>query len=135
MWKYKLKLLLKYLTLETLNKIDYGTNFLINQKIKKFLNDISNDTPVIIYSSGVGDVIRKVLIYNNMYKLNIYVIANEINLITKKINKDVITPYKKNLRNVDYDNIILFGDNDKDLNVVYKAIKIKIVDDLLYHQE
>ena len=128
MWWLKIKLLSKYYSDEVLKSIDYKKEFHLNKDTVKILNDlIDNNENVIIYSSGMKPIIMNVLKINNIDTKNIKIIANDIDINTKKIKSKIITPKNKRLNNK-HSYIILFGDKEDDLKVVKNATKFKVSD-------
>ena len=129
LWKYKLKLLSKYYSKELLNQIPYKKSFKLNKNIKKLIIELAkNDIPTIIYSSGMYDVIKSVLEENKIFFNNIKIISNLIDLKTKKISKNIITPKKAKLKNINYKNIFVFGDKMNDLKIIKNATNILVTD-------
>ena len=121
-WKRKLKLLLKYYDENILNSINYLKEFKINSSIKKIIMNLNkNKIPIIIYSSGITEVIQNVLIKNEIYSDNIKIIANSMNNSTK-----IITPKKRKIRNINYKNIYVFGDKIDDLKIINNSMNILV---------
>lgn len=126
LWKLKIKLLKKYDGKNVLDKIDYKKEFSINNKminIIKLLN--KKGVPVIIYSSGIKEIIVNIF---NTYSINfdnIKIIANNLDNIV-----DVITPYKKKIPILNNKKVVLIGDNEKDLNIVNTDYLIQILNDI-----
>ena len=128
-WKYKLKLLSKYYSTSLLNCIDLKTEFQFNKEIYKFIIELQkNNIPIVIYSSGIKDIIERFLILNDISLLGISIIANSIDLNTQKIVSKIITPKNKRLSNIDKKYKYIFGDRVEDLNIVNDSIKF-LVDD------
>lgn len=129
MWWLKIKLLSKYYSEEVLKSINYKEEFYLNKDTINILNDlVYNNEDVIIYSSGMKQIIINVLKINNIDIKNIKIIANDIDINTKKIKSKIITPKNKRLNNNKYSYIILFGDKKDDLKVVQNATKFKVSD-------
>ena len=126
LWKLKLKLLKKYDGKNVLKKIDYKKEFFINNEVVDLIKLFyKKNISVIIYSSGIQEVITNILESYSINFDNIKIIANSLDNMV-----DVITPYKKALPNLNYKKIILIGDNDKDLNIVKTNYLIKIINDI-----
>lgn len=123
-WNSKIRLLKKYNAKEVLNDIDYKNEFKINNDIVKLIKMIEkSNNKIIIYSSGLKEIIVKVLESYNIKYDNIKILANSFN----SKGNSIITPYKKKL-NIE-NSTILIGDNDNDLNVINSNYLIKIVED------
>ncbi len=126
LWKLKLKLLKKYDGKNILDKIDYRKEFSMNNKmidIIKLFN--KKGVPIIIYSSGIQEIIVNIF---NTYSINfdsIKIIANNLDNMV-----DVITPYKKEIPILNNKKVILIGDNEKDLNFVNTDYLIQILNDI-----
>ncbi len=128
-WKLKLKLLSLYFKKDLINNIDIANEFKPNAIVIDILsNAIKNNIDVLIYSSGIEEIILKFLEINSIDKNNIRIIANKLNNVN--LSK-IITPKKDKLCFKQEENIILIGDKRDDLKIVDKAIKILIKNDKL----
>lgn len=119
-WKAKLKLLKKYNAENVLESIDYQHEFKINYSVVELIKIfVKNNCKIIIYSSGIKEIILRVLRFYNLKNSNIEIIANSLNC------KSIITPYKKRLH---FDeNILLIGDKKHDLNVNKSNYIIQVI--------
>ncbi len=126
-WRKKLKLLHKYYNQEILNIIDFKKEFKPNKVIISLLKyAVKSNMDVVIYSSGIEEIIKKFLNINNIDSKNIKIISNKIN------NTDfikIITPKKEKLNYDANTSILLIGDKIEDLKVVKNAMKILISDE------
>ena len=73
-------------------------------------------------------IIINVLKLNNIDIKRLNIIANDIDISTKRIKSKIITPKNKRLNNSKYSYVILFGDKNEDLKVVKNATKFKVND-------
>ena len=129
MWWLKIRLLSKYYSNKVLESIEYQEEFHLNKNTINILNDlINNNVDVIIYSSGMKQIIINVLKLNNIDIKRLNIIANDIDISTKRIKSKIITPKNKRLNNSKYSYVILFGDKNEDLKVVKNATKFKVND-------
>ena len=125
-WKLKLKLLENYNAEEYLNIINYRKEFILNREIVKVIRLLSNSgSKIIIYSSGIKEVIERVLCFNSIGLDNIEIRANSL-------YEDglVITPNKKKIKDLNEDRVILIGDSKSDLNIIKSDFLVQIVDDV-----
>ena len=130
MWWLKIKLLSKYYSNEVLKKIIYKEEFHLNTRLVNILNElIDNGVNIIIYSSGMKQIIMNVLEINNIDIKKIRIIANDIDIESKKIKSDIITPKNKKLNDNQYSHVILFGDRKEDLGIIKKASKFIVKDE------
>lgn len=128
-WKYKLNLLSKYYSDTLINKINLGDEFYLNHKIYDLIIELKNNKiPIIIYSSGMREIIQKFLRLNNIDLSEFDIIANSIDLNTKKLISKIITPKNKKMFNIDKKYKYVFGDKIDDLYIVDDSIKF-LVDD------
>ena len=131
-WKLKLKLLSNYYSKDLLNRIDYRKEFILNDDmIDLLLKFKKKNIDILIYSSGIHNIIVNVLKTYNISTENINILANKIDVETKKIETKIVTPKKKRLINEKYDNIYMFGDKEDDLKVFKSGVKILIKEDKL----
>lgn len=129
MWWLKIRLLSKYYSNKVLESIEYQEEFHLNKNTINILNDlINNNVDIIIYSSGMKQIIINVLKLNNIDIKRLNIIANDIDISTKRIKSKIITPKNKRLNNSKYSYVILFGDKNEDLKVVKNATKFKVND-------
>lgn len=130
MWWLKLKLLSKYYSKEVLNKIRYKEEFYLNKKTINILKKLKDrNVNIIIYSSGLKEIILNVLKLNNIDIKNVKIFANDIDIKTKKINSNIITPNKEKLSDIKYSYSVLFGDKKEDLKILKDALKFKVNDE------
>ena len=131
-WKNKLRFLLKYYNENLLNKINIDKDFFMNDIIFGLFKDLNaSNAKIIIYSSGLKEVIEKVLLKHKIKLNEINIIANSIQDVNKKTKKAIITPNKEILDiggNYNYEKIIVFGDKDEDLKIIDNDIKILVKD-------
>lgn len=129
-WKYKLNLLSKYYNKQILEKINYNKDFILNKNVLKMMKKLSdNNVETLIYSSGIKDIITNVLKSNKVMFNKSKIFANDIDVDSKKINKNIITPKNKRIKHNNYKYVILFGDKKEDLNIIKKSLKILVKDD------
>ena len=107
MWWLKIRLLSKYYSNKVLESIEYQEEFHLNKNTINILNDLIN---------------------NNVDIKRLNIIANDIDISTKRIKSKIITPKNKRLNNSKYSYVILFGDKNEDLKVVKNATKFKVND-------
>lgn len=115
LWYYKLKLLKKYY-----QDCDIKKEFQIRKEfIELFCYIHEKKIPLIIYSSGFDQTIKKVL-------EDIYI---DYKLITNSFHTkiaDIVTPFNKSIKIEGYD-VIVIGDNENDVSMVKNAcLKIGI---------
>ena len=129
-WKYKLNLLSKYYNKKKKKKINYNKDFILNKNVLKMMKKLSdNNVETLIYSSGIKDIITNVLKSNKVMFNKSKIFANDIDVDSKKINKNIITPKNKRIKHNNYKYVILFGDKKEDLNIIKKSLKILVKDD------
>lgn len=129
-WNRKLKLLSKYYSLDVVKKINYPNEFKINKKVFNiFSNLVNSNANVVICSSGMKEIIKEVLLLNNIDVSRLLIIANDIDFQTKKIKNKIINPKNKKVSDLKkYKKVVLIGDSYNDLKLCKDAIKI-LVDD------
>lgn len=128
-WKLKLKLLSLYFEKDLINKIDIVSEFKPNKIIIDILkNAVENNIDVLIYSSGLEEIILKFLEINSINKNSVRIIANKLNHAD---SSKIITPKKEKLSFKQERNIILIGDKKDDLKIVNNATKILLKNDEL----
>lgn len=128
-WQLKLKLLSSYFEKDLINKIDIANEFKPNKITIDILNNaIKNNIEILIYSSGIEEIILKFLEVNSINKDSIRIIANKLNHVD--LSK-IITPKKEKLSFKKKGYIILIGDKKDDLKIVNNATKILLKDDKL----
>ncbi len=130
-WKQKIALLKQHVeNKKIIKKIVSDNNFNVRKEIISIINYANkNNIPIIILSSGCGEVIEEILKKNNIFLNNITITANYI----FKDNLKLVTPAnKKEFLDDEYINHIVFGDDKKDFiinqnvhNVFYSIDKIK----------
>ena len=129
LWKYKLFHLSKYLNIDLLNSIKYESDFKINDVAREIFEILDDRIPVLVYSSGLKTIIERVIKSNGMFRSNLFVVANEINLFCSVGLRKTITPKKSKLKNCKYKNVVVIGDNFADLRIAKNAIKIIVEND------
>lgn len=109
LWYYKLKLLKKYY-----QDFDIKKEFQIRKEfIELFCYIHEKKIPLIIYSSGFDQTIKKVL-------EDIHI---DYKLITNSFHTkiaDIVTPFNKSIKIEGYD-VIVIGDNENDVSMVKNA--------------
>ena len=129
-WKKKLKLLAKYYNSSVLKEINYNKEFMLNDSMITLINNLlENKVKVIIYSSGMKEIIVNVLKNNSVNIERIEIVANSIDVDTKRIDKKIITPKNKRLKHLNYKYIALFGDSIHDLKIASNSLKVLINDE------
>lgn len=124
------------LTKDILEKSINQSNLILRENMKEFLQELNkNNTPVIILSAGIGNVIEQFLKKENCYFDNTYIISNFIefdeNGKAKKFdNKKIIHTLNKTMENnlpqewqekiKQKEYAILLGDLIEDLNMADK---------------
>ena len=128
-WYLKLKLLLKFNAKNMLNKINISRDFKVNKNIVDILRyAINNSVNVIIYSSGLEEIIIKFLEINNIDDKKVNIKANNLINIDPR---SIITPKKKKLNFYSQKCILLIGDKIDDLRIANNAKKILLKNDEL----
>ncbi len=126
-WYLKLKLLLKYNAKSMIDKIDIDREFKANKSTIDILkNAINNDVNVIIYSSGLEEIITKFLKTNNIDDKNVDIKANNLRNVDLSL---IITPKKKKLNFSSQKCVLLIGDKKDDLKIANNAKKILLKND------
>lgn len=125
-WYMKLHLLSRYYDKTLVESIDYVNEFKLNDKCIKIIDKFrKNNIHIIIYSSGMYEIIRKVLSTYNIDLNGIDIISNDINYETKIIKKNIISP-KKDKLDLNNNYVILFGDKNDDLMIANNSIKVLV---------
>lgn len=128
-WYLKLKLLFKYNAKSMINKINIYREFRVNKSAIDILkNAIDNDVDVIIYSSGLEEIITKFLKINNIDDKKVDIKANNLRNVDFS---SIITPKKKKLNFSSQECVLLIGDKIDDLKIVNNAKKILLKNDEL----
>lgn len=126
LWKLKLKLLRKYGGKNILDKIDYKKEFFINNKMIDIIKLFDKkNIPIIIYSSGIKEIIVNIFDTYSINFDNTKIIANSLDNMV-----NVITPYKKTIPFLSNKKVVLIGDNEKDLNIINTDYLIQILNDI-----
>ena len=128
-WYLKLKLLFKYNAKSMINKINIYREFRVNKSAIDILkNAIGNDVDVIIYSSGLEEIITKFLEINNIDDKKVDIKANNLRNVDFS---SIITPKKKKLNFSSQECVLLIGDKIDDLKIANNAKKILLKNDEL----
>lgn len=141
-WNKHLDLFIKYKFSEELFHQTSSSKHVMDLRtgVEKFLKYLyENNIPLLIISAGLTNVIKAFLEEHDLLYDNIYVISNEIyfeNDIAKGISHDIIHSMNKKdivlsdkINNVikGRNNVILFGDNLNDINMVDKEKYEKVI--------
>ena len=129
-WEKHFDLLREYgITKEIIEKVANGELLHFREGLENFLNIIfSNNVPLMIFSGGVGDVIRLSLKKLNKLTTNVSIISNlwkyDIDGKFEGVEGEIIHSLNKGLVSVDFSNlknrrnVILIGDSLGDLGMV-----------------
>ena len=121
-WRSKLKLLSSYYIKDLIKKINITNEFKPNKSTMEILNRaIKSNINVIIYSSGIEEIIVEFLKVNGINNKKVKIIANKLSHVNLST---VITPKKKKLELELDENIILIGDKIDDLKIIDNATKM-----------
>ncbi len=129
-----LNILIKYnLTEKEIIKTVESNKFILRDYAKTFFKKLYNDkVPILMLSAGIGNVIIKILEYNEIYFDNIYIDSNFLIFKDEKIvgiSDNIIHTMNKNSEGLlkkfgdkvkDRENILLFGDTLSDINMIRK---------------
>jgi len=127
-WKIKINVLSNNLKSYNVDNILFEKDFIIRDDFKHLFNYLLLEKKqIIIYSSGLDFVIKRILKKNNLWSDSIKILANSVD---NKVLDNVITPKKKKI-DIKEKSVMIFGDKKEDLDILEYGRKF-IVKDTIY---